>query len=68
MLPLKLADIFKFLLTPPDAREVITNEWLGAEVITVSREKLLKMQSFLLDREHPQSSWLIGIIVQTIKK
>lgn len=32
------------------------------------REKLLKMQSFLLGREHPQSSWLIGIIVQTIKK
>lgn len=43
MLPLKLADIFKFLLKPPDAREVITKVWLGAGVITVSREKLLKM-------------------------
>ena len=43
MLPLNLADIFKFLLTIPDAREVITNVWLGAGVILFLKEKLLKM-------------------------
>lgn len=41
---------------------------LVLELLLFLREKLLKMQSFLLGREHPQSSWLIGIIVQTIKK
>ena len=56
MLPLKLADIFKFLLTIPDAREVISNVGLGAGVILFLKEKLLKMQSFLLGRKHPRSS------------
>ena len=56
MLPLNLADIFKFLLTTPDARKVITNVGLGAGVILFLKEKLLKMQSFLLGRKHPRSS------------
>lgn len=42
MLPLKLADIFKFLLTTPDARKVITNIWFGAGVITVSKRKIIE--------------------------
>lgn len=42
MLPLKLADIFKFLLTIPDAREVITKVWLGAGAINVSKRKIIE--------------------------
>lgn len=42
MLPLKLADIFKFLLTIPDAREVITKVWFGAGAITISKRKIIE--------------------------
>ncbi len=42
MLPLKLADIFKFLLTIPDAREVITKVWFGVGAITVSKRKIIE--------------------------
>lgn len=42
MLPLKLTDIFKFLLTIPDAREVITNVWFDAGAINVSKRKIIE--------------------------